>query len=58
MPDPIKPKPDDRALPKAQALAGSQITATDIARSRAKWRRRVPDFEERIREAAGQGGVG
>lgn len=57
MPDPIKPKPNDRALPKAQAQAGWQISATDIARVRSKWRRRVPGFEERVREAAGQGGV-
>lgn len=55
MPEPIKPKPNDRALSKAQAVAVAasltRISATDIARTLAKWRRRVPGFEERIRGA-------
>lgn len=63
----IQPKPNDPALSAEQtpqstgcgvalqeveALAGWEITTTDIARARAKWRRRVPDFEERIKVAA------
>lgn len=40
-----------KALPQAEALAGSQITATDEARALVKWARRVGNLEAKLREA-------
>jgi hypothetical protein len=58
MTESIKPKANDQPLSQAQAMAGTEITSTDIARIRAKWRRRVPDFEARIKRAAGEQNAG
>lgn len=54
MAEPIKPREGDKALGQAEAQAGWEITATDIARTRARWNRLVPGFERRIKEAAGK----
>lgn len=51
MAEKIQPRPNDKALPQGEALAGWEITATDIARTRARWARLVPDFFERIKAA-------
>lgn len=48
-----KIKGKGKALPQPQAQAGSEITATDVARARVKWARRVAGLEERLREAKG-----
>lgn len=50
-PGKIQPRPNDPALSKGEALAGWEITATDIARTRARWARLVAGFEARIKIA-------
>jgi len=51
MADKIKPE-NDPPLNKQQAEAGWRITPPDVARSLTKWRRRLPNIEARITEAA------
>lgn len=55
MADKIQPRPNDKALSRGEALAGWEITATDIARTRARWARLVAGFEARIKAAATPG---
>jgi hypothetical protein len=42
-----------QSLSPDEALSGAEISAGDIGRALVKWRRRVPNFLERLREAAG-----
>lgn len=48
----IEPKLNDEALPEAGALAGSEITPADLRGTLARWKKLVPDFEERIKQAS------
>jgi len=48
----ISPKPGDKRLSEAELLAGGEVTSGDVGRALAKWRRRVLNFEARLKQAA------
>lgn len=50
MADKIKRK-NDLALTKSEAESGSKISAGDVARALAKWKRQFPNLEARLKRA-------
>lgn len=42
---------NDPALSQKEAEKGFKVTASDVARARAKWKRRLPNLEAKLKRA-------